>query len=100
MIKFCSKNKKIRTAVFAAVLAVVFALMPLFAGCSFLRDVFGGETIRFTRSSLILSQGDTFDLSGIIDSGSASYDLSSSDRTVATVDSRTRVLKADRKSVV
>ncbi len=94
MIKFCSKNKKIRTAVFAAVLAVVFALMPLFAGCSFLRDVFGGETIRFTRSSLILSQGDTFDLSGIIDSESASYDLSSSNRAVATVDSRTRVLKA------
>lgn len=73
--------------------SVIVASSALF-GCSFIRDIFTAGNLRFTRGTLTLQVGDVYYLGDIIESDSSVYTLSSSDPSVATVKSSSRMLTA------
>ncbi len=66
-----------------AVFAVALSSSALF-GCTFF-DFGSAATVEFTRGNLTLEEGDTFELSNIINSNVENYTLQSSNTNVATV---------------
>lgn len=82
----------IRAAV-AVMLIVAIAVMS--AGCTFFRDLFKPDVIKFTESKLELYVGQTYDISRILDANTAAYTLSSSDSAVVSVDGRSSVVTAN-----
>ncbi|MCH5350417.1 MAG: hypothetical protein J1F39_00415 [Clostridiales bacterium] len=83
------------------VLAVAVLPLQLFAlsGCSLLAFLLSSDTIEFTRSSLTMYVGDTYDLSTIIES-TESYELSVSPSSVASLSGATiTALKAGSATV-
>ncbi len=80
-------EKRIFTAVAACVTVAVAAIV--LAGCSLMGLLFGGEYIEFTRNGMTMQVGETFDLASIIDSKAKSYELSSSDASIVSVNGKT-----------
>ncbi|MCH5158012.1 MAG: hypothetical protein J1F33_02325 [Clostridiales bacterium] len=70
-----------------AILAVSALCFQLFAltGCSLLAFLFSTDYVGFTRSSLTLYVGDTYDLAEIIESDYGSYELSVSPSSLASL---------------
>lgn len=84
-------KKKGFLRIFTAVLAAVALLMPtaVLTGCSIFGSVWDEiYTVEFTRSSISLSVGDTYDLSTIIDGDTRSYSLSVEDSAIAKIKGR------------
>lgn len=73
----------IRSAVAAMLVAAIAALS---LGCSFLSDVFKPDVIRFKQRELILSVGESYDITRILETNTTVYRLKTSDSAVVAVD--------------
>ncbi|MDE5593928.1 MAG: hypothetical protein K2I75_08360 [Clostridiales bacterium] len=74
---------RIRSAV-AAVLVAAIAALSL--GCSFLSEVFKPDVIQFSQRELILSVGETYDITDVLETNTTVYRLKTSDATVVAVE--------------
>ena len=77
----------------AVAVVVVTAFAALSVGCSFLRGL-GSGNIEFTRNNLALQVGDAFNLADILKTDSDSYEVSSSDSRIVSVDENSLVITA------
>ncbi|MDE7107658.1 MAG: hypothetical protein K2O39_04975, partial [Clostridiales bacterium] len=81
----------LRSAVATMLVAAIAAMM---LGCSFLRDVFKPDVIKFTQLELNLNVDETYDISSILETNTSVYRLKSSDSAVVAVDKGSTVIKA------
>lgn len=83
------KNTVKRTASVTVACITVAVIAVALVGCSFFDFLFGGDFIEFTRSSIVMQVGDTYDLSSVIESDVSSYELTSTDARVVSVNGTT-----------
>ena len=85
-----TKSKKtIRIITSILAVAALSTYCSMLGGCMLLSLFGSSQSVMFTRSSLIMYEGDTYDLSAIIESNSDNYDLSVSPETVASINGTT-----------
>lgn len=82
-------NRSVKSSI-AVVTATILAALccGILGGCSFIGSLFDFGSVEFTQRSLALEVGESFDLSRIIESD-GEYELTTSNRTVATVSDAT-----------
>ena len=78
----------------AVAVVLVVAIAALSSGCSFLRNLFTADMLSFSRHTVTLQVGDTFDILTILETDTDSYTVSSSDSSVAEIDEDTLVITA------
>lgn len=91
-------HKKI-TRILVVALAAVIATVSL-SGCSLLLRLFDSSYADFTRSTLNLSVGESYDLSDIIDSDTNAYRLSVSPSSVASISGKVLTAKSEGVATV
>ncbi|MDE6200664.1 MAG: hypothetical protein K2M47_02120 [Clostridiales bacterium] len=84
-------SARIRAAVAVTLIA---AIAVMSAGCSYFRDLFKPDVIRFTESKLELYVGEMYDISRVLETNTTSYRLSSSDSSVVSVNRLSTVVTA------
>ena len=84
----------IRYARLLSVAVVLVLSAVVLSGCSLFSAFFGDDYVEFTRSRLAMTEGESFDLSDIIDSNVGSYRLSVSDGNIVSLNESTVTAKA------
>ncbi len=84
------KSRKSIRPLIATITAAVLALSVFFlGGCTLFTDLFGSHDVEFTRSTLTMYVGDSYDLDDIIDTDASSYTVSVSPTSIASVNGST-----------